>query len=272
MTKTKICTKCKLELDIEKFGITKQHKSGRLPRCISCCNKYKDEWVERNKERILQYRKDYKLQNREKINKDLKERYLREKEIYNTKSKEYREKNKEKLSKQKKDYYLNNKELFSKQYKNRYKLNSEKIKKATKDYYYKNKERIREVSKLYRQKNREKINAYNLKKKKINPIFKLKYTVRNRILTFLKMRGKKKIYKFSEYIGCTVEQLKTHLQTQFREGMNWENHGKVWHIDHIIPLCSASTDEEIYKLCHYSNLQPLFAEENWRKSGKHQAS
>jgi len=51
--------------------------------------------------------------------------------------------------------------------------------------------------------------------------------------------------------------------------MNWKNHGKFgWHIDHIIPLSSAKTDEEVFKLCHYKNLQPLWAFENLSKGDK----
>jgi hypothetical protein len=49
--------------------------------------------------------------------------------------------------------------------------------------------------------------------------------------------------------------------------MSWDNHGK-WHIDHIIPLASAETEEDIYRLSHYTNLQPLWAEDNWRKNSK----
>ena len=49
--------------------------------------------------------------------------------------------------------------------------------------------------------------------------------------------------------------------------MSWENHGK-WHIDHIIPLSTANTEEDILNLCHYTNLQPLWAEDNIKKSNK----
>jgi hypothetical protein len=58
-----------------------------------------------------------------------------------------------------------------------------------------------------------------------------------------------------------------YLGDLFTEKMNWDNYGK-WHVDHIIPLSSANTEEEIYKLCHYTNLQPLWAEDNIKKSNK----
>jgi len=57
------------------------------------------------------------------------------------------------------------------------------------------------------------------------------------------------------------------LEHQFKEGMNWDNQGK-WHIDHIIPLSSGNTEEEIIKLCHYTNLQPLWAIDNMKKGSK----
>ena len=60
---------------------------------------------------------------------------------------------------------------------------------------------------------------------------------------------------------------KEHLENQFKEGMTWHNRSE-WHIDHIVPLSSANNEEELYKLCHYTNLQPLWAEENLKKSNK----
>jgi hypothetical protein len=68
-------------------------------------------------------------------------------------------------------------------------------------------------------------------------------------------------------IGCLPNQLKEHLEKQFNGNMSWDNYGK-WHIDHIIPLSSAKNEDEVYKLCNYTNLQPLWAEDNLKKSNK----
>ena len=70
-------------------------------------------------------------------------------------------------------------------------------------------------------------------------------------------------------VGCSPQKLKERIETQFKEGMSWENYGlHTWHIDHIIPLSSANTEEEVYKLCKYTNLQPLWCEENYKKGKK----
>ena len=77
-------------------------------------------------------------------------------------------------------------------------------------------------------------------------------------------RNLRKPYSFQQQDGCSFEELKTHLEIQFKEGMCWENHGK-WHIDHKIPLSWAKTEEELKQLCKYTNLQPLWAEDNLSK-------
>jgi hypothetical protein len=70
-------------------------------------------------------------------------------------------------------------------------------------------------------------------------------------------------------LGCSPEDLKIHLEKQFKEGMCWDNYGYYgWHVDHKIPLDSAKTEGDVYKLCHYTNLQPLWRKDNSKKSNK----
>ena len=74
--------------------------------------------------------------------------------------------------------------------------------------------------------------------------------------------------KSEEFIGCTWNQAHQHIEKQFKSGMTWDNHGKVWHVDHIIPVSFFDlSDQTEQKLCfHYGNLQPLFASDNIFKS------
>jgi len=97
---------------------------------------------------------------------------------------------------------------------------------------------------------------------KTNLLYVLRRRCRSRLWDFLTNKTK----NTPEYLGCSLSELKFYLENQFKEGMNWENIGS-WHIDHKLPLCSAKTEEDILKLCHYSNLQPLWKSENCRKSG-----
>jgi hypothetical protein len=152
--------------------------------------------------------------------------------------------------------------------KNYYFNNIESINKQNKDWYENNKEKHRENNKKWVEKNIEKVREYhnNLIKsqRKTDPLKKLIFNVRNRITSVLKNKTKTSF----EIVGCTPEFLKEHLEKQFTEGMSWDLMGKHIHIDHIIPLSSAKTEEEIYNLCHYTNLQPLWAEDNLKKSNK----
>jgi hypothetical protein len=72
-------------------------------------------------------------------------------------------------------------------------------------------------------------------------------------------------------LGCTIPELKFYLESKFQPEMTWDNWSyEGWHIDHIIPLDSfdLSNKEEFLKACHYTNLQPLWAEENFKKNNK----
>jgi hypothetical protein len=112
------------------------------------------------------------------------------------------------------------------------------------------------------------------KEKQNNPLFKLRENISSLMCNSFKRACKGKYPKQSrtaEILGCTVENFVQHLQSQFKPGMTLENHGHgpgKWNIDHIVPISSARTEEEIYKLNHYTNFQPLWWEENMAKGAK----
>lgn len=91
-----------------------------------------------------------------------------------------------------------------------------------------------------------------------------------RVRVLRAIKGNKKVATTLSLVGCSVERLCEHLESQFRSGMVWENRGTVWHIDHIKPCAKFDlTDPEQQKKCfHYTNLQPLFAEENFKKGAR----
>jgi hypothetical protein len=93
--------------------------------------------------------------------------------------------------------------------------------------------------------------------------------MRDRVNKFIKHSSLNKSSKTFDMVGCLSTELKEYLEKQFKEGMSWDNYGIYgWHIDHIIPLSSAKTEEELIKLCHYTNLQPLWAKDNLSKGSK----
>lgn len=128
-------------------------------------------------------------------------------------------------------------------------------------------------TKKWRDKNKDKIRNYqsNYNKERYNTdiLFRLKTNYRNRLKEIFREYGYTKNNRSIDYLGCDIEFLKGHLESQFTDGMSWENKGFYgWHIDHIIPLSSAKTEDEVYKLFHYTNLQPLWCKDNMVKGSK----
>jgi hypothetical protein len=111
--------------------------------------------------------------------------------------------------------------------------------------------------------------AARVKQKRIeNPLFDYEYKLRQRFGNFFRGRSNKNIEKI---VGCSLSELKIHLESKFHDGMNWDNYGRVkgcWTVDHVIPMSSAKTPLELEKLFHYSNLQPLWMSDNIKKSNK----
>lgn len=148
---------------------------------------------------------------------------------------------------------------------NRRKNQAEKIREQDRKRYGENPEKFLVKNKQWATNNREIVNAINRAKFKryraTNPLFALSSRLRARLHHFLNEKGFKKQTPTQDIIGCDWETLKAHIESKFTNKMTWENR-HLWVIDHIIPLASATSEEEVYRLCHYSNLQPLWEEVN----------
>ena len=143
----------------------------------------------------------------------------------------------------------------------------------SKEYRKNNPEKIKKYQKEYKKANREELSKkrmdYKRKRLAEDPLFKLIYGLRSRILLAIKSQAGEKAAKSMELLGCSVQHVRDHLESQFTEGMTWENRGE-WHIDHIRPCASFDlTDPEEQRKCfHWTNLQPLWAIDNIKKGAK----
>ena len=106
-----------------------------------------------------------------------------------------------------------------------------------------------------------------MNRRKTDPKFTMIKRLRKRLRESLVKNHEVRDRKLKEILGCSKEDLIRHIESKFVEGMSWDNM-RLWHIDHIVPLTSAKTIEDIYKLNHYTNLQPLWAEDNLRKNAR----
>ena len=166
-----------------------------------------------------------------------------------------------------KDGYFTHCKICDKEKRNQYyieyrKNNVDKKKEYNKKYSINNKEKLKE----YRNKNNrtEYFRNYMNYRYKTDIIYKLSKVIRHLVYSSMKRQGYTKNSKTYELLGCTCKEFKEYLESKFETWMTWENYGKYngelnhgWDIDHIIPFNSAKSEEELIKLNHYSNLQPL---------------
>lgn len=196
---------------------------------------------------------------------------------------EYRKKNKEKINKSKRVWAKNNPDKV----KEARVRNKETKKRCDKEYAKNNKEKVLKNKKKWKlanpEKNKQSQLNYVKKKLKSDPFYKMKHNIRTTINSNLRKNGYSKKSRTYQILGCTFEEFKIYLESKFEPWMNWENRGNwnglpnsintAWDIDHIIPLSSATTEEDLIRLNHYSNLQPLCSYTNrWIKSNNYNIS
>ena len=223
----KVCKKCNEDREFSDFD--KYRKV-----CKICRKVYQERFKENNKDYHKEYCKKWREENPE---------YQLEK------NKKWREENTE----------------YNKIY---YSENSSKIKENYKIWYCKNKEEIKIRTNLYRIDNIEFYRTYNrdYQKNRIksDTLYRLSRSITSSIYNSIISKSFTKKSKTIEILGCSIEEFKLYLESRFEEWMTWENKGLYngdfeygWDIDHIIPTSSAETEEDIIRLNHYTNLQPL---------------
>jgi hypothetical protein len=253
----KICIKCFIEKDVNLF-----YKGNN--QCKSCKISYQKKLEE--KKILEKLTLDVKTCNNCKIEKEIIQfnkygnrckdceilYYNENKEKISIKKKKYNKENKEKIKQNWISYYENNKDIVLEKGKERY--DSE----YKKNYYIKNKDTIKiKRNERYRIRIKEDI------------IYKLKISLRSMVKNSFLRKGFKKDNKTEYIIGCSLDFLRNHLESKFEPWMTWDNKGLYngelnygWDIDHIIPLSTAETEDDIIKLNHYTNLQPLCSKIN----------
>lgn len=148
-----------------------------------------------------------------------------------------------------------------------YKANNRtKIAKYNKVYKEEHKEEVSVYNRKYLEENRETIQENFKNRRKNNPNFRLRLNLSKRIQDLLKSKKNRKCY--NNFIGCSLDEIKKWLESNFYGEMTWENYGSVWHIDHVIPCVHFNLEnEEEVKVCfNWANVQPLFAKHNLSKS------
>jgi hypothetical protein len=189
---------------------------------------YHKDWYEANKDIVLKKQKKYNDENKDK------------RKIY---LKNWGLKNKDKIKLKKSEYYIENKDVISKR---------------IKTYVENNKDIVR-----------HRRNKYERRKTKDDIQFRISKNLRRRLRNTL--NNKTKSGSAVKDLGCSIESFKTYLEIKFQPGMTWNNYGMYgWHIDHIKPLSSfdLSDRNQFLEACHYTNLQPLWAQDNLTKSNK----
>jgi hypothetical protein len=149
-----------------------------------------------------------------------------------------------------------NKDRYNQQRKTRRQKNLLKIREQENNAYYRNREK-----KIQAQ------NRYQKQKAENDFLFRESKKIKNLISKSFRDNGYSKNARAHDILGCSYDSFVKHIESLFLSGMNWNNRSE-WHLDHIIPISSAKSFEDLVDLNHYKNFQPLWAKDNIRKGNK----
>lgn len=227
----KTCTKCGVEKLLVDFSLQREGRFGRRSQCKAC-----------RRVSSRTYSRDYYLRPE---NKDRQRAYKQRPEIKD-RDRAYRQ--------------LPNYREWQRAY-----LQQPEVKGRRRAYQ--RRPEIKEWQRAYNQRLevKERRRAYWRRRPQVDPVFRLKLNLRVRLRDALK--GQSKSARTLELIGCDINFLRRWLEAKFQPGMTWENYGE-WHVDHIMPCASFDLSDPVQqRTCfRWTNLQPLWAADNIRKS------
>lgn len=245
MTGVKICSKCGECKQHNSFHKKNDSRDGLHSACRECRKAYSRQHYQANSDNIKAKVAEYEKKNREVLAAARRDRAKR--------------------------YYLENKEKIDAKNKRWALLNKDRAKETARIWYLNNSEKVSQASKMWREENADRYRfvacVRERDRRENDPIYAVKRWARYTVAHALGRRGYTKKSPAFHVIGCSAVDFRQHIERQFLKGMTWENRSE-WHIDHIIPLATAKTEEDVIRLNHYTNLRPLWAEDNLKKSDK----
>jgi hypothetical protein len=226
----------------------------RRARIAAACRAYHAA----NREKILCRQRKYREQNRERMRLASREWNRKNRERVKATTKAWAESNKDRLREQNKTFHQQNKNTIRERKRAWRKANASKVGKQKRLWVEANRDRVRKAS-----------NRRDAERRKADPVFDLVCRVRGRICEVIKKSLTRKQSRTIVLLGCTGDELKDWIESKFTAGMSWGNRDQ-WHIDHIIPLAKFDLSDPTQQAAafHYTNLQPLWAKDNLRKSDK----
>ena len=287
---TKVCIKCGIEKSLTEFSIDRANATiaNICKACKALATKqyylenkeerkaYAKAYVASNQKKVKAYRKEYYDAHAEQAKEYSRQYNINHKDEVRAKSKLYRQEHKDEIRERDKRYAEAHREQIAERRKKWVAEHAERIAEYQKKYQIENAEAISERRKEYSKKNRKKITSYYLNKREVDPLFKLNTQIRGLIRISLKKKGYSKDTHTYEILGCDYETLWQHLKQTWLDNYGEEWNGEDYHIDHIIPLATARTEQEVKDLCFYKNLQLLKPRDNlvknksldWRPNNK----
>lgn len=258
MAGTKTCTHCGREKLLEEFYKRSSSKDGLMTWCKTCYSEWAAEYYKKNKDKIQRKHKEYNssYEVKERI------RARTRTEEYKNKRREYEKTHKDIIKRKRDRYYANHRDAIIAHNTEYRRKNPDKAHQWAKTYREKHKEQISEYHKKYINENREKHREHIRNRLHTDELFKVKEQTRNMIRYALRSSGHRKESSTKDILGCELDFFFEYLKDTWaqRYGEPWS--GQPFHIDHIIPLATAKTEEDVIKLCHYTNLQMLTPSDN----------